>query len=450
MKKKFKGVLTVFLSLVMLLFLSFCLVLAEGSRMYFFRAAAEQAVSLAEFSVLSEYSPELLEKYGLFFLDLDYGQEKEEPIVLHNRLKSYLLENAGEVASYSLNVGRFRRATDGSGSAFFRQAVEDEKFRSGVGFVEELLPDIEEDTVNFNIEEEISGHEEEAEAILSGLTDEDGKPLFHISVPHVTFPGADALLSAVLGGEAGVSEEQIELSGRILNRQLREGTGEESRKSFMDRQLFHRYVLEHCGYYGKRISQDVENVPEYQVEYVIAGEGDDRANLKQVIWKIFLLRAAEDYIFCHQDEDALLKADALSAAAVGVTGNAALVGAVRELFLLKQAAEDGMRETKELLQGKKVPLYREGVFSRIEMEYEDYLRIFLQMTGERDEICRCMDIVELEVRKLSERESFRLDHCTDCFETEWTYEFDSLFLSIPLLDGGRYRNKLVRKMFYEM
>lgn len=338
MKVHFQGILTVFLSLVMVLFLSFCLVLTEGSRNCFLRAKAEQAMELAEFSALSEYEPALLERYGLFFLDLDYGQGKEQTQVLHHRIQTYLSENASELSGRSLNVRNFHRATDGGGSVFFRQAVEAEKFRNGIGFLEELLP---EPAAEIDLGQEAANQEAEADGILSGLTDENGEPLFQVSVPHISFPDAGALRKAVLGEETEISAKEISLSERISGRRLMEGSGKRDGKSFAQMQIFHHYVLEHCGYYGQEKASDVENAPEYGVEYVIAGEKSDRENLENVMWRIFLLRAAGNYLFSHQNAKKTSEAEGKAMAAVGVTGNAALVQAVRELFLLEQAIRTG-------------------------------------------------------------------------------------------------------------
>lgn len=418
--------------------------------MYFFRAKAEQAISLAEFSVLSEYQPELLERYGIFFLDLDYGQGKEQTTVLHNRMKTYLAENAEEVSSYSLNVRSFRRATDGGGSVFFRQAVEAEKFKNGISFIEDAVPGnlAGEEQIDFG--QELADRETAANGILSGLTNEDGEPLFKVSIPHISFPHADALMAKVFGEEIQLSDVKIIPSERISGRQLREGVGEKRKKSFADMQLFHRYVLENCGYYGKKRAGNVDGVPDCQLEYIIAGKESDRENLENVMWRIFLFRASGNYFLSHQDARKQAEAELKAMAAVGVTGNVPLIESVKELFLLAGAVEDGIHETRDVFRGGKVPVFGEGVLSVMEMDYRDYLLLFLQTTGEKDKIYRSMDMMELEVRALSGNEKFRFDHCTDCFETEWTYEFDSLFLSVPLLNGGVYRNKVTRKMYYEM
>lgn len=97
MRLRIKASLTVTLALSMVFFLSFCMVLTEGVRSYFFRVKAANAMDLAEFSVLSEYQKELLEDYGLFFVDLDYEQGSENTQILEQRVRNYLSLNAEEV-----------------------------------------------------------------------------------------------------------------------------------------------------------------------------------------------------------------------------------------------------------------------------------------------------------------------------------------------------------------
>lgn len=76
--------------------------------------------------------------------------------------------------------------------------------------------------------------------------------------------------------------------------------------------------------------------------------------------------------------------------------------------------------------------------------------LFLTATEKNLKIYRCMDIAELEVRNKSGYENLRIDHCVDLFELQWTYQFESLFEVIPLMDSDIYENTIKRKIFYEM
>lgn len=214
-------------------------------------------------------------------------------------------------------------------------------------------------------------------------------------------------------------------------------------------QLFHGYIFKHCNYYGGQNSDIWKDVLEYQVEYIISGRESDKENLENIMWRIFLLRAGGNYLFYHQDSEKLAKAQAEAVALVGFLGNASLVHLVKELFLISQAIEDGITQTKQVFAGEKVPLYDNGTFSGIHLGYEEYLYLFLNTTDKTKKLYRCMDIVEMEVRKKSGYEKLRLDHCVDCFEIQWNYRFESLFMEIPFLEGGIYENTITRKFYYE-
>lgn len=445
-----KGSLTIFLALILLTFMTFCLVLIEGTRIYFFRVKAMQAMELAEFSVLSEYQQELFEQYGVFFLELDYEQGSEHTGVLEQRAQTYLNLNAEELQTNGLRADKFSRATDRGGSQFFRQAVEFMKVRSGYKWLEELIGSVGDVTLeNVDLGEILAENEGAAGEILGGTKDEEGFPLFNVSLPNISFPTIDALTEAVFGEVTGLSEKSINPEERILKRELCEGAGQKEVFSIADMQLFHGYIFQHCNFYGAEEPDIWKNSLEYQLEYIVSGRQSDRENLENIMWRIFLLRAGGNYLFYHQDAERLAKAQAEAMALVGFTGMPFLIEAVKEIFLISQAIEGGIVETRQVFAGEKVPLYQNGAFQGIQLGYEEYLYLFLNTTDTTEKIYRCMDIVEMEVRKKSGYELLRLDHCVDGFELQWDYQFPSLFTKLPLLDGGIYENAITRKIYYE-
>ena len=445
------GSLTVSLALSMLIFLTFCLVLTEGVRFYFLKANAAQAMELAEFSVLSEYQQELLSEYGVFFLDLDYEQGTEQMSVLKQRLGHYLSQNTEETETAGLEAKEFQRATDQGGLPFFAQAVESMKVKTGYKLFEELTGITEGlETESVDLGKLLEENTEEANTLLGQYVDEEGVPLFQISLPNVSFPSINALTEAVFGSESMLSDKSVDLKERLLYRSLSVGNGTKEKTGLAEMQLFHGYLFEHFYHYGAKKPQILRNALEYQLEYIISGGGSDRKNLENIMWRIFLLRASGNYLLYHQDGEQMAKAEAEATALAGITGNAAVIRVVKEILLISQAIEDGIEETKSIFAGEKVPLCKNGILSSIEMGYEQYLYFFLSTTDQTKKIYRSMDIVELEVRKKSGYEKFRLDHCTDRFTVEWTWQAESIFEKLPFLEGGVYENTIRRKLFYEM
>ncbi len=445
-----KGSVTIFLALVMLSFLLLCLVLVEGTRVYFLRVKAAQAIELAEFSVLSEYQQELFKHYGLFFIDLDYEQGSEQTGVLEQRIGTYLGKNAEELTTRALITEKYCRATDAGGSGFFRQAVEMMKVQSGYHFFEEVLGNVGGITLqDVNLGEILEKHENTAKDIVSGLLEDENTAEIGIKLPNISFPSVDSLTEAVFGSKEGLSEKGIDLSERIGNRSLSEGIGAKDDFSVTDMQLFHKYIFQKFSYYGSLDESVWKDSLEYQLEYIISGRESDLKNLENVMWRIFLLRAGGNYLFYHQDSQRLGKARAEAVALAGFLGNTFLIEAVKEMILISQAIEDGIVQTKQVFAGEKVPLYQNGAFAGILLGYEEYLYLFLNTTNREEKIYRCMDIVEMEVRKKSGYPMLRMDHCMDCFEVTWKYQFDSLFMELPVLNGGIYENTITRKFYYE-
>ena len=445
-----KGSMTIFLALSVMSFLSFCLVLIEGTRIYFLRMQAMQAMELAEFSVLSEYQREIFEKYHLFFLDLDYEQGEESARILEQRAQNYLIKNVTEIQTKELAAQKFQRATDGGGSVFFEQVTEWMKFKRGYVVFEELFENLD----GIELEEiDLEHILTECKNTASGMiTEEDTgetDSVRKIFLPDISFPSIRRLTEAVLGDTDGLSEKTIELSKRIFERNLLEGVGKKSKFSITDMQLFHTYIFENCSFYGTEQSDVWNECLEYQVEYIVSGKSSDRKNLENILWKIFLLRSGGNYLFYHQDIEILAKAQSDAVALVGFLGNTALVEMVKEIFLISQAIEDGINQTRQIFAGDKVPLYQNGIFKGLEIGYQEYLFLFLNAMNSTEKIYRTMDVMELEIRKQSKYENFRWDHCVDGFELQWTYRFSSLFTGIPALHGGIYENTIVRKIYYE-
>ena len=450
MKNSVKGSMTIVLSLLVVLFLTFCMVLLEGVRNYFLKLEAEQAMELAEFSILSEYQRELYEAYGLFFIDLDYEQGTEQVPVLENEARKYLSKNAAECETVDVIAENFQRATDAEGSAFFEQAVELMKVESGYKILEELMTFAKTDNGDLlDVGELLTENEMSAQELLGLAVDEQGLPLFDISLPRISFPTIHALTESVFGNEECLSETTINLEERLLKRTLENGEDNQIEITFAEMQLFHKYLLNYFHYYGKNEGHIGKEGLQYQLEYIIFGNDQDRENLENVMWRIFLLRAGGNYLFFHQDSEKMAVAEAEALAIAGISGNPKLVKTVKEILLIASVIECSIQETKAVFEGEKVPLYEDGIFANLQLGYEEYLYLLLNVTGKKEKIYRAMDIVELEIREMSGYEHFRLDHCTDCFTLTWNYEFDSLFLSIPLIDHGKYNNTITKKVFYE-
>lgn len=444
MKQQVKGSMTVTLSLSLFVFLSFCLVLLEGVHCCYLKMEGEAAAELAGFSALSEYRKELLDSYGLFFVDLNYGDPQEDPEFLRMRMQNYLEENAKNFWIKDLEVSSVTRATDGKGEAFFRQSIQVQKESVGLTLVEkgfeEYLGQQKEDSTDF--EEMVS----EAEDLAQSFAEDSW---YSWILPQITIPSSETLLRKVVG-DAEISEKSISLKQTIGNRKLKKGNGIYKDRTFLDRQLFFQYLLDHFGRYGQEEKAASKEALEYQMEYVICGKSTDKENLKQIIMDIFLLRAISNYFYIQQSPSIQGKLEEKAFFWTGIFLSPELTEVVKELLEFAEAISMGIEDVKEILQGEELPVYGEDQWSSWKMGYEEYLYLFLNMMPEEQWIYRSMDVIEQEVRKTAGYEGFCMDHCTDRFTVEWIYGFYGIYSQVFWEQKDLYEEKIKKEVFYDI
>jgi hypothetical protein len=90
MRKKESGVITVFLSLILLSILAFLLVLLESARIKGGGVMAKRSFEVAADSLFAEYYAPLFEEYHVFGLDAGYGEKEADYGTLENKLMNYM------------------------------------------------------------------------------------------------------------------------------------------------------------------------------------------------------------------------------------------------------------------------------------------------------------------------------------------------------------------------
>ena len=136
-----RAVITVFFSLLSVVFLAVSFTVVEAVRVAGARAACANASTLGLWSVFSEYDNELLEDYGLFAVDSGAGGTSVPKEYLVSKLGGYVRENENVTADMSgklpgilmdpwkisaaqQQVDRYALLTDRGGEYYYQQAVE--------------------------------------------------------------------------------------------------------------------------------------------------------------------------------------------------------------------------------------------------------------------------------------------------------------------------------------
>ena len=131
-----KGTITVFLSLISVLFLSLLCTTVESARVQGTRAKAAAALDMGIFSLFGEFENRVLEQYDVFFLDGACAEGSYSQKKLEEKLQTYMEYNVSPNKEvffkgydpFPLNLKKAEitgvaLATDQKGNAFYQQAV---------------------------------------------------------------------------------------------------------------------------------------------------------------------------------------------------------------------------------------------------------------------------------------------------------------------------------------
>ena len=355
----FKGEITVFLSLIFILLLSFVGAMIEFTSIAITKSMKQADMVMAMESVFAEYNPELLKQYGIF------AKEGKALYEISSRLRYY---GAGNMDH---EIVRLELLSDKNGQEFYRQAV-----TCMGGTVLEKQPSI------------TNPYERKAQSIKKQFEE----LALEISEFGTIVPAL--LLAQVLPQEKSLSNRTIDLSEFPSNRELQSGTGDslETEQTLLGKSLFATYLIHHFSNYTGESNQ---NSLTYEIEYLLAGGSSDQENLEWVARRLLSVRVAVNYGFLLNDQEKLVKAESI---AVGMSTVLAMPEAkevIKQAFLFFWAYEDSIADLEQLFDGEKIPLgQKEGGKTA---GYEEYLLAFLLAVDTEILSMRALDLMEMNL-----------------------------------------------------
>lgn len=165
-----------------------------------------------------------------------------------------------------------------------------------------------------------------------------------------------------------------------------------------------------------------DTVLDYEIEYILSGYENDKANLSAAVTKIMLMRFAVSAMYTLTNKKTKAQAQALAISILGFTGFPFLISLVKYLILFLWAAAQAVIETAAIVRGKKVPILTSDesfclsltelpVFaslvsekadnfkeSPVYLDYDNYLLILLLIQGEKKQAARAMDVIQENIR----------------------------------------------------
>lgn len=447
--KKASGQITVFLSLIFLVFLGLYLACLQSVWKQYQRQQAELAVEAGMFSLFSEYEPHLFRQYDLFGLDTSFGSRTERTEEIADHLWQFTEGNLTDASGESLyglhlrgvHIDGMIRMTDAAGAAFYRQAVEVMKEKTGVSVAEDWVL---QDRFQSGSEENIRRFQEDCETYEGSVRDyedEEDEEDQKLDPEARQWDGVwkDFTLSRAVPGDQPVSEKMVDLETAPSCRELSVGIGRPSgtEDQLLQKQWFISYLCEYLTQAGEMLPEHrSEGYLDYQLEYVIAGKDSDAENLSAVVGRILLMREGMNYVFLLTHPELKQKAELLALVLAGMTGNGELIKGLEQVILLGWAYGESLAEVRQLLGGKElavvkseadwqVPLsgllallkdpgrYDAQVHEQSGIDYEACLRIYLTLESAETLSLRALDVIEGELRCLEGCEALHLDHCAD-------------------------------------
>ncbi|WP_155834001.1 DUF5702 domain-containing protein [Butyrivibrio sp. VCD2006] len=449
--------ITVYLSLSLMIILSLILALLQGARAGAVKMKSELVTDIAMNSVLGEYNRELFDRYGLLFIDTTYGSGSGSVINTREHIKEYFSKNF-EKSPVGLLTGRttmipatlssvditgFSVATDGNGAVLRRQILS----YMGSDPVEAAIRGIQDNAqtlrqsgfADMNVERDARSCERDLNEPRDLDLDGNGENETYFAdnpAAGVTAQKSIGILTLAAPDINELSSAAIDSSKCASHRQLGRGTGlDESESTGVGPDmLLEKYIHEKCGCYGNEIE---DSHLKYELEYIYAGKDSDYENLKKVVEKLFVIKEAANFVHIINDPVKLEEAEALALTASILLVIPELEQAIKMAIIFAWTFAETISDLRILLSGGKVPLIKNTASWNLSLEnmldfrdhlqegggsglsYEDYLKMLLIMENKQKKTRRLMDIIEINIRKVTGNTEFKLDGCIDTLSADF-------------------------------
>lgn len=378
--------LTVMAAMVLMVVISLITTCIKSSLQSGYYTVVKQSCRLSEESVFASYNNQLLKDFNIFALN--------KSDILNNKLCSYINEN---ISSYSPNISlsdsafnTFSYMTDNEGYGVEEQIVKAMEYGmySGVydkeskyvrcgenlseaqAYSEQFMED------NENLKKELADMLEQSD---------DGDMQYEDRQKEQINTSLNAVWQLYEYLKSGICETVTE--GRISNKyiEIQELADEyiKSRDiSFINKDVIKRsieasgnedtlkknvlsteYVAKHFICYTDTSPGDNDRAGssallDYEMEYIIGGEHNDRENVYKVINQLSVIREGVNLSYLISSQDKMSEAYMLAAALVGVTGCDLAVRLVQYIIVSIWAYAESIVELRKLLAGETIALIK--------------------------------------------------------------------------------------------
>ena len=436
MKKSYKGSVTVYLSLTIVILIAFVGAILESASIQTMKNIRRDKVGLGMESVFAEYQKVLWEQYHIFAIDATYEDKAFDLENTLSRLEFYAGRND------SSTVERAALLTDFNGQAFFEQAIFYARNKLGLDLFEGVNQEAKWEQEREKADEALSEAERVENKIVEAQAEQNKElPKEDNPMKQVEELKATSILQLVCENKESLSKAVFsaeQASKREKNRGFGEFTSKVSMNDPLLTPLLGVYIVDH---FKTALSEDIEedeDVIRYEMEYLIAGRDSDIRNLEAVVNRIILLRYAANYAYILTDTQKNAEALALAASLTTLFALPGFTEIVKQGILLAWAYGESIMDAKALLAGDKIGIVKTketwklqlGNLSSVGQEkvvtedddsesglgYQEYLMILLLLESKENIVARAMDVVEENMQNKFGMEFFKIDQCISKME----------------------------------
>lgn len=485
-----KGTITVFLSLISVLFLSLLCTTVESARVQGTRAKAAAALDMGIFSLFGEFENRVLEQYDVFFLDGACAEGSYSQKKLEEKLQTYMEYNVSPNKEiffkgydpFPLNLKKagitgVALATDQKGNAFYQQAVgfmhdnlatevisgwlqrkqEAEKLESAQKDYQKKESGNAADLKSLQQKAEQEKREEQERRKQEGSgellpeTVETEYPAARNPLETIKTIRRRGLLGLVLGGKENQISDKVLSSDVPSRRNCRQGNLKVKKKysGMSSDLLFQEYLFER---FPKYTDQERENgALDYGLEYILCGKNSDKKNLKSVAKRLLALREGANFLYLASAPGKKAQADTLAAVITGAIPVPGLQAATAYALLLVWAYAESLLDLRCLFAGGKVPVWKSEATWKMDLknipsilewlespggsdseglDYEGYLQILFTMGNGTRYAMRALDLLEGDIRRNTDNRKFRADQAIVKMEVKAEYMLAPVFLRV--------------------
>lgn len=431
-----KASITVFLSMLLVLFIGFIMMMTEHARIFGLRQRLVCATDSAMDSLFSMYDRELLNEFDLMLLnenELSNNQDIEEVV------SKYLTMNANPKQDHLLLSGNLYRGTsstaeientvsviENEGELFARSVLEFMKYRTLGITVEKVQEQLEElemgDDAKTMAKEQQELEQESFDEQFWEKTNEEKKKyeeaIEESWLEKLEKLKEDGWLNFVLPFDQAASGYVIEAEDlpskwRTVNFTWYHSAISEMEESF----LFTEYLLEHCRSFT---STGETNKMAYELEYILNGKTSDKENLKSTVNSLLLMREGLNLFSAWKDPVLSSQAETAATTLVGWTGVYPAIKLTQFTMIAGWSFAEAIVDVRTLLSGGNIPIIKNSEswtleFSQIAdfldgdlfltakenngLSYDEYLRLLLYAQGRSDRRYHTMDVIQLRMRE---------------------------------------------------